>query len=147
MDKNYEKRMLLAFVLSFVLFGITFFLIPKKEDKPKDYTAQVQQTNTNANAALTTNVTYNTAATNAAPVKKPATTSAISNVYETLPITEAKIGYSNQLSLTVSSFAGRWANVQINGEMEPAERTDFVCVGRIAWQAGRLCTGRVAECV
>ncbi|OHD55116.1 MAG: hypothetical protein A2Y33_01025 [Spirochaetes bacterium GWF1_51_8] len=107
MQKNagYEKRMLIAFIVSFVLLAVTFLILPKNEPAPQGTTpGAVTNTLTSSNIQPE-NISQ------AAAVKKTADV----KIKKDLPIDIVMISNKSELQLTISTYGAMLKNVAING--------------------------------
>ncbi|NPV02695.1 MAG: membrane protein insertase YidC [Brevinematales bacterium] len=107
-DRGYEKRMLIAFIVSFVLLAVTFLILPKNQPAPEQQTnavAALGVTNIPASQKITPDNLSQAAAKKFTDLK----------INKNVVPTVTSISNGNELKLTIDTYGALMKNVEVNG--------------------------------
>jgi YidC/Oxa1 family membrane protein insertase len=102
-DRGYEKRMLIAFIVSFVLLAVTFLVLPKNQ--PAEQANSIAVTNIPATEKITPDNLSQTAEKKFTDLK----------IKKNVTPTVTAISNGTELRLTIGTYGALMKNIEVNG--------------------------------
>lgn len=117
-DKNYEKKMTVAFLVSFVMLIVAFFLFPKLA--PKTNTSDADNTNTTITDTTNTSVASETVTNKIiAMTAKPLSD-------EDIPATNVTISFGDTIYLDIENEGARIVGLWVDGEWNQLDEPKYL---------------------
>ncbi len=130
MNKDYEKRMLVAFIISFVLIGVMWWNSRRNMQKPMEF-----QTNT---TVVLTNIVNKTVETRPASPEQVAFRSSGK-------VQDYSLSWNGQINMQISTLGGRISGLSIDGDWNRYETSVPLLASNTVLPAGDLALGDTSQ--